>query len=255
MSISLQVPQTWVNGQKVVDENQENIESYLTGVEEVRLFQTRKPRAAPYAFIHIDVPCVENKRGYDCGVTFNLDKLGDYLANAYLSMTTAPLLYMPLRDRSVTRACWLADLPESPVKDYLGGLSRLDTQAAWVDYMGYAMLQSATFGPKNASVTETVTGDYLLLKNDTSRHQDTSFSATLPDTVGGANNLGNSQQTIYVPLLFSWAQRFSEAFPWPLRITARLRSRRRSALRPSVPMLPPSRFRGMTRRNRNSTKA
>lgn len=213
MSISLQVPQTWIAGQRVVDPGQENIESYLVDPEQVRLFQTIKPRAAPYAFVHIDVPCVENKRGYDCSVSFNLDKLGDYLANAYLSMTTAPLLYMPLRDRSVTRACWLADLPDSPVSNYLGGLSRLDTQSAWIDYMGYAMLQSATFGPKNASVTETVTGDYLLLKNDTSRHQDTSFSATLPDTVGGANNLGNSQQVIYVPLLFSWAQRFSEAFP------------------------------------------
>lgn len=213
MSVSLQVPQSWVAGQRVVDPNQENIEEYLVGVEEVSLFRTYKPRAAPYAFMHIDIPCVENRTGYNSQVTFNLDKLGDYLANAYLSMTTAPLLYMPLRDRSVTRACWLADLPDSPVSDYLGGLSRLDTQAAWVDYMGYAMLQSATFGPKNAAVTETLTGDYLLMKNDTSRHQDTSFSATLPDTVGGANNLGNNQQAIFVPLLFSWAQRFCEAFP------------------------------------------
>ena len=213
MSLSLQVPSSWINGQQVVDPTQENIESYLVEPEQVRLFQSYKPKAAPYAFVHIEVPCVENKSGYDSQVSFNLDKMGDYLANAYLSMTTAPLLYMPLRDRSVTRACWVADLPEAPVSDYLGGLSRLDTQAAWIDYMGYAMLQSASFGPKTAAATETLTGDYLLLKNDTSRHQDTSFVATLPDTVGGANNLGNNQQAIIVPLLFSWAQRFGEAFP------------------------------------------
>lgn len=213
MSCSLQIPKTWINGQLVVDDKQESVEQYLTGQEEVRLFQSYRPRAAPYAFVHIEIPCVENRVGYNTQVSFNLDKLGDYLANAYLNIVTAPLLYMPLRDRSVTRACWLADLPEAPVSDYLGGLSRLDTQATWVDYAGYAMLQQATFGPKNAQVTETLTGDYLLLKNDTSRHQDTSFSATLPDTVGGANNLGNNQQAIYVPLLFSWAQRHGDAFP------------------------------------------
>lgn len=212
MSLSLQVPQSWVAGQRVVDSTQENIESYLVEPEQVRLFESFKPRAAPYAFLHVEVPCVENRTGYNTQVSFNIDKLGDYLANAYLSIVTAPLLYMPLRDRNVTRACWLADLPEAPVGDYLGGLSRLDTQATWVDYMGYALVQQATFGPKNAAVTETITGDYLLLKNDTSRHQDTSFSATLPDTVGGANNLGNNQQAIYVPLLFSWAQRFGDAF-------------------------------------------
>lgn len=122
MSCSLQIPTSWIAGQKVVDPNQENIESYLVEPEEVRLFQSYRPRAAPYAFLHIDVPCVENKVGYNTTVSFNLDKIGDYLANAYLSLTTAPLLYMPLRDRSVTRACWLADLPESPVSDYLGGL-------------------------------------------------------------------------------------------------------------------------------------
>jgi len=213
MSVNLQVPSTWIAGQQVVDKTQENIESFLVEPEQVRLFESCRPRAAPYAFVHIDVPCVENRVGYNSTCSFNLDKIGDYLANAYVSMTTAPLLYMPLRDRSVTRACWLADLPEAPVSDYLGGLSRLDTQATWIDYMGYAMLQSATFGPKNAAVTETVTGDYLFLKNDTARHQDTSFSATLPDTVGGANNLGNNQQAIFVPLLFSWAQRFADAFP------------------------------------------
>ena len=213
MSIALQVPQAWINGQRVVDPSQENIESYLVEPEEVRLFQSYRPRAAPFAFIHTEVPCVENRTGYNAQTTFNLDKLGDYLAGAYLKIVTAPLLYMPLRDRSVTRACWLADLPEAPVSDYLGGLSRLDTQATWVDYMGYAMLQQATFGPKNAAATETVTGDYLFLKNDTARHQDTSFSATLPDTIGGANNLGNNQQAIYIPLLFSWAQRLGDAFP------------------------------------------
>lgn len=30
-------------------------------------------------------------------LSFNLDKIGDYLANAYLSMTMATLLYMLLR--------------------------------------------------------------------------------------------------------------------------------------------------------------
>lgn len=208
MSLSLQLATTWLSGQ-----SGSAVDAYLTDKPEVTLFTQTKPRHTPFSFVHVEVPAKENAIDYNGSATFILDQLGDLLGPVYLNMCTSQLNYMPIRDENVVRACRLSDLPNEPVNSYLGGLSRLDVQAAWVDYMGYAMLDRATWGSQTGAPIEELTGDYLLLMNDAGRRQDKNFATTLPDNLGGANNLGNNPQTLYVPLQFSWTKEWSESFP------------------------------------------
>ena len=208
MACSLQVATTWLAGQ-----TGSPIDDYLTTPAEETLFHTSKPRITPFSFLYAEQIAKENDVRYGGSATFPLDKTGDLVSNLYLVIRTTPLNYMPIRDESITRACLMSDLPNAPVQDHLGGLSRLDTQAVWIDYMAYAMLDRATFGTVGSQATETLTGDYLFMQNDVSRRQDQSFVSTLPDNQGGSNNLGNGSQRLYVPLLFSFCKSFKEAFP------------------------------------------
>ena len=207
-NLSLSLATTWLSGQ-----SDNPIADFLTNKPDGSLFLDTKPRITPFSFLYTEQAPKENAVHYNGTATFPLDKVGDLISNLYLVIKTTPLLYMPIRDENITRACCLADLPNEPVSEYLGGLSRLDTQAVWVDYMAYAMLDRATFGVPGAQAVETVTGDSLFLVNDTSRRQDQSFVTTLPDNQGGANNLGNGAQRLYVPLLFSFCKSFRDAFP------------------------------------------
>jgi hypothetical protein len=210
MSLSLQLASVWLNGQQG---DSTPVNAYLTDKPEVTLFARTKPRHTPFSFVHVEVPAKENAIDYNGSATFVLDQLGDLLSNVYLHMSTSALNYLPIRDENVVRACRLSDLPNEPVNSYLGGLSRLDVQAAWVDYMGYAMLDRATWGSQTGAPIEELTGDYLFLMNDIARRQDLNFASTLPDNNGGASNLGNNPQSLYVPLLFSWTKEWSESFP------------------------------------------
>ena len=208
MSCSLQLASTWISGQTGTPVSQ-----YLTDPAQATLFANPQPRITPFSFVYVEQPPTENSVTYGGTATFKLEKTGDLLCNTYLVLQTSPINYMPIRDESITRACFLADLPAEPQEASLGGLSRLDTQATWIDYMAYVMLDSATFGNVGSQPVETLTGDYLMMMNDEQRRQDQNFITTLPDNEGGSNNLGNGTQRLYVPLLFSFAKKFQDAFP------------------------------------------
>lgn len=205
---SLGLASTWLSGEQGAP-----VSDYLCSPPEATLFANPHPRVTPFSFVYTELVPVENNVDYGGTATFKLDKAGDLLCHCYVTINTSPLNYMPIRDESITRACFLADLPPQPVENSLGGLSVLDTQATWVDYMAYAMLDSAQFGNVGVQPIETVTGDYLFMLNDFARRQDQNFASTLPDNEGGSNNLGNGSQTLYVPLLFSFAKKFQDSFP------------------------------------------
>ena len=194
--------QTWLEGRTEIDE----FICPQKTLADVSFFSEKTSRHTPFAWVYLNTPPNENRITYGSTLTFPLNKIGDAIGPVFLYMKISAFKYGPILDTGVVRAVPVTSLPDTPVGDHLGGLSRLDLLPVLVDYVGFAVLNTCEFysGTNRIDITG---GDYTFLNQDMGIQQDKCWTYTLPSNQGGADNVGSSgDQDIYVPLDLFWTR-------------------------------------------------